>query len=49
MHIATAVVQRKKGALTKWEHAKDRAVIWGDFKHMEPPKLSFLIKAVYDV
>ena len=47
--IATAVGQRKPGAWTKWESAKDRAVIWGDVKHMEPQKLSFLIKAVYDV
>ena len=28
---------------------KDRAVTWGDLKHMEHQKLSFLIKAVYDV
>ena len=32
-----------------WENAKDRAVTWRDPKHMEPKKLSFLIKAVYDV
>ena len=45
----TAVGQRKQGAWTKWESAKDRAVTWRDLKHMEPKKLSFLIKAVYDV
>ena len=44
--IAPAVGQRKQGAWTKWENAKDRAVTWGDLKHMEPQKLSFLIKAV---
>ena len=47
--VATAVGQRKQGAWTKWESAKDRAVTWRDLKHMEPKKLSFLIKAVYDV
>ena len=47
--FATAVGQRKQGTWTKWESAKDRAVTWRDFKHMEPKKLSFLIKAVYDV
>ena len=47
--FATAVGQRKQGAWTKWENAKDRAVTWRDLKHMEPKKLSFLIKAVYDV
>ena len=48
-HFATAVGQRKQGTWTKWESAKDRAVTWRDLKHMEPKKLSFLIKAVYDV
>ena len=48
-HFAIAVGQRKQGAWTKWENAKDRAVTWRDLKHMEPKKLSFLIKAVYDV
>ena len=47
--FATAVGQRKQGAWTKWESAKDRAVTWRDLKHMEPKKLSFLIKAVYDI
>ena len=47
--FATAVGQRKQGAWTKWENAKDRAVTWRDFKCMEPKKLSFFIKAVYDV
>ena len=47
--FATVVGQRKQGAWTKWESAKDRAVTWNDLKHMEPKKLSFLIKAVYDV
>ena len=47
--FATAVGQGKQGAWTKWESVKDRAVTWRDLKHMEPKKLSFLIKAVYDV
>ena len=49
MRIATAVGQRKQSAWTKWESAEDRAVSWNNVKHMEPPKLSFLIKAVYDI
>ena len=47
--FATAVGQRKQGAWIKWENAKDRAVTWRDLKHMEPKKLSFLIKAVYNI
>ena len=47
--FATAVGQRKQGAWTKWENAKDRTVTRCDLKHMEPKKLSFLIKAVYGV
>ena len=47
-HFATAVGQRKQSAWTKWENAKDRAVTWRNLKHMEPKKLSFLIKAVND-
>ena len=47
--FATTVGQREQGAWTKWESAKDRAVTWRDPKHIEPKKLSFLIKAVYDV
>ena len=43
--FATAVGQRKQGAWTKWESAKDRA--WRGLKHIEPKKLSFLIKVVY--
>ena len=46
--IATAVRQRKKGAWTKWESENDSYHI-GDLEHIEPQKLSFLIKAVYDV
>ena len=47
--FATAVGQRKQGAWIKWESAKDRAVPWRDLKPMEPKKLSFFIKEVYDV
>ena len=47
--IATAEGQRKQGAWTKCESAKDRAVTWGDHKHMESKKLSFHRKTVYDV
>ena len=47
--FARAAGQRKQGALTKWESVKDRAVTWSDLKQMEPKKLSFFIKAVYDI
>ena len=47
--FATAVGQRKLGAWTKRENAKDRAVTLRDPKHVEPKKLGFLIKADYDV
>ena len=47
--IVTVVGQRKQDALPRWDSAKDRAVTWSDLKPMEPKKLSFLIKAVYDV
>ena len=42
--IATAVGQRKQGAWTTQEGAKYISVTWGDLKHIEPQKLSFLIK-----
>ena len=48
-HFATAVGQRKQVAWTKQESAKDWAVTWRDLKHRKPKKLSFLIKAVYDI
>ena len=47
--FATAVGRRKQGAWTQWKNAKDRAVTCRDLKDMEPKKLSFLLKAVYDV
>ena len=47
--IATAVRQRKQCTWIRWESAKDRAVIWSNLKHIEPKKLSFLIKVVYNV
>ena len=46
---ATAERQKKQSAWTKWENAKDRAVTWRHLEHLEPKKLSFLLKAVYDV
>ena len=49
MCIATAVRQRKQDRWTKWESTKDRAITWGDLKHIEPQKLGFLIKVVYEV
>ena len=48
-HFATAVGQRKQGTWPKWDSAKDTVVIYGDLKCMEPKKLIFLVKAVYNV
>ena len=47
--FATAVGQRNQGTWTKWENVKDRAGTWRNLKHMEPKKLGFLVKAVYNV
>ena len=47
--FARAVELVKQGAWTKWENAKDRVMTWSKIKRMEPQKLSFLIKAVYDI
>lgn len=47
--FAAAVGQCKQGAWTKWESAKDRTLTWSDLKQMKPKKLSFLIKAVYNI
>ena len=41
--IVTGVGQKKQGPWNKWESGKDRVVTWGDLKHMESQKLSFLI------
>ena len=49
MCIATTVRKRKQSAWTKWESAKDRAATWSKLKHIESPKLSFLIKAAYEI
>ena len=40
--IGTAVGQRKQGAWTKWQCAKERAVSWGYLKHIDPPKIKLL-------
>lgn len=40
---------RQQGAWTKWEHAMDRKVTWTDLWQADPHRISFLIRAVYDV
>lgn len=40
---------RQQGAWTRWEHAMDRKVTWTDLWQTEPHRISFLIRAVYDV
>ena len=40
---------RQQGAWTRWEHAIDRKVTWTDLWQSEPHRISFLVRAVYDV
>ena len=40
---------RQQGAWTRWEHAMDRKVTWTDLWQSEPHRISFLVRAVYDV
>ena len=47
--IATAIRQYKQGAWSRWKSAKNKTVTWNDIKRRDLKKLSFLIKAVYDV
>ena len=47
--IPIVVGQKKRYAWTKWEYSKDRAVTWGELKHIESKKLHSLTKAVYDI
>ena len=40
---------KETGRMDEWESTKDKCVKWGDLKHREPLKLTFVIKAIYDV
>ena len=46
---AVAVGQAQQGAWTKWEEAEQRKVSWQELWRMEPIRIKFLIKAVYDL
>lgn len=39
----------QQGAWTRWEHAMDRKVTWADLWQSETHRISFLVRAVYDV
>ena len=40
---------RQQGAWTRWEQAMDQKVTWTDLWQAEPHRITFLIRAVYDV
>ena len=44
-----AVQQSQQGQWTNWEEALQRSVSWNDVWHMAPLRLSFIIRAAYDL
>ena len=44
-----AVGLKQQGAWTRWKQAMDRKVTWTDLWQGEPHRITFLIRAVYDV
>ncbi|KAG5277490.1 hypothetical protein AALO_G00118230 [Alosa alosa] len=46
---ATAVSQAQQGRWTKWEGVERRNITWSDLWSMESNRLSFIIRATYDV
>ena len=46
---AQAVGQSQQGASTRWDDAVERRLSWSTLWQLEPFRLSFIIKAVYDV
>ena len=47
--IQKAVQQPQQGQWTSWESALQRSLTWNDLWHMAPLRISFLIRAVYDL
>ena len=47
--IQKAVQQPQQGQWTNWEHALQRSISWNGIWHMAPLRISFLIRAVYDL
>ena len=46
---AQAVTMRKQGSWLHWEAALGRKLNWNDLWRMEGPRVSFLLRSVYDV
>ena len=46
---AHAVTMRKQGSWLHWEAALTRKLNWNDIWRMEGPRISFLLRSVYDV
>jgi hypothetical protein len=44
-----AISMNKQGRWTKWDGTRKRSLSWNDIWSMEPLRLSYLLKAVYDV
>uniref|UniRef100_A0A8W8MAC2 Uncharacterized protein n=1 Tax=Magallana gigas TaxID=29159 RepID=A0A8W8MAC2_MAGGI len=47
--IVKAVGMKKQGSWVNWEAARQRKVTWSDIWSMEPNRLQFLLRSVYDV
>lgn len=47
--LQKAVQQSQQGQWTSWENALQRSLSWNDIWHMAPLRISFIIRAVYDV
>ena len=47
--IQKAVQQPQQGQWTSWDNALQRSLTWNDIWHMAPLRISFLIRAVYDL
>ena len=49
MRVQKAVQQPQQGQWTKWDDAIQKSLTWNDIWHMAPLRISFLIRAVYDL
>ena len=47
--FAVAAGMAKQGAWTRWEQAEQRKISWQDLARMEPLRISFLLRATYDL
>ena len=47
--LQKAVQQGQQGQWTTWDDALQRSLTWNDIWHMAPLRISFIIRAVYDV